>query len=158
MFLSLSSCPSCMMLYTFLAAQLFASASAGECDASSALQRIGAVFERVPQCEIADLNAGLCVGKNKCHKCNLTENVLPTNATGFPGGKLLCAGDDGTTCSLIDNTQQIIFKNFNDYLECAGQSVCSDFWNVQNAGAACCLSSSSPDKFKTKLARVPRSP
>ena len=50
-----------LMLCTVLAVPLFAPASAGEGDASSALQRI----ERAPQCEIADLNASLCVGNNK---------------------------------------------------------------------------------------------
>ena len=88
-------------------------------------------------CESKDLDAGQCVGNNKCFNCDFTQFVWPIHGKGFPHGRLFCSGNQGTTCTMVDDTEKLIFRNYNDYLECEGSGTCVD-WNVENAGAACC--------------------
>ncbi|CAK9031716.1 unnamed protein product [Durusdinium trenchii] len=89
-------------------------------------------------CQPLDYNNGDCVGKNTCFECDFTgKKILPANKDRFPTGFLQCQGDS-TTCNTADAGATIKFRSSLDYLYCKGAGTCSDTWNVENAGAACC--------------------
>ncbi|CAK9031712.1 unnamed protein product [Durusdinium trenchii] len=104
--------------------------------------RLGRILEKEAEtqdtCQPLDYNNGDCVGKNTCFECDFTgKKILPANKDRFPTGFLQCQGDS-TTCNTADAGATIKFRSSLDYLYCKGAGTCSDTWNVENAGAACC--------------------
>lgn len=101
-------------------------------------------------CRTSDINSGKCVGNETCFNCNSNHNekAFPTNAPRFPAGRLLCRGESGTTCQMVES-DTIVFKDSGDYLACEGLGICRNAWNVQNAGAACCVGVRDPTEGQT---------
>ena len=98
-------------------------------------------------CDINDINIGLCEGSSTCFECTFDagNSTVPTNASAFPDGRLLCFGDP-TTC-IMESGSKVIFQSSADYFECKGNSSCKP-WNVEGAGAACCSSDDTTVTFQ----------
>lgn len=99
-----------------------------------------------------DIQNGECEGTSggtaRCTVCDPntgTNETIPGSSSGnirFPNGKLACGPEtqcesqnspsDGDPYDFWD------FKDANDYIVCAGKTVCSNSWRVQNVGAVCC--------------------
>ena len=92
------------------------------------------------------------VGNETCFNCNFNPpaRTFPTEAPRFPEGRLLCQGNSGTTCQMVEN-DAIIFRDSADYLACEGIGTCRNAWNIENAGAACCIGANDPTEGQTCL-------
>lgn len=89
-----------------------------------------------PSCDEHSFNAGSC-GKNECQGCSpRSDKEVPTDATGFPSGKLSC-GENACSYALLNNPYAYDFKNPSDYLDC-GSGACR-FFRAKDVGSLCCL-------------------
>lgn len=88
-------------------------------------------------CDEHSFNAGSC-GKNECQGCAPwgSNPEIPTNATGFPSGKLLC-GENACIYAGQHNPYVYDFKNPSDYLDCR-LNACR-FFRAKDVSGLCCL-------------------
>ena len=112
--------------------------------------------EHQKACEIDEINSGICTATasqpQACSSCTSAAQTVPTNASRFPAGSLLCEnalGSSGSACQ--DSTNVFTFDDPNDFLVCKGENTCAR-WPLQNVGAVCCSTPNSCGEVNVSLA------